>query len=105
MLPLIGGLHAFIAAAYWFTAPYDQALGLSAFSIMVTIAAAAATALVAQRKHRIIGADGLGTCVVLLALCNSVIHLASAWSPLAVSAAAILVVSAGLVSSGRTPPT
>ena len=103
ILPLIGALHAFVAAVYWFTAPYEQALGLSSLSIMVTVAAAAAAALVARREHRIIGADGLATCVILLALCNALIHLAASWSPLAVAAAAILLVAAGLTSSRRSP--
>lgn len=102
-LPLIGGLHAFAAAAYWFTAPYGQAFGLSLFSMMVTAAAFCATLLIRRNARSYIGADGLATCVLLLALCNALIHLAFAWSPLAVSAAAILVVATGAISARRAP--
>ena len=101
ILPLIGGLHAFIAAAYWLSAPYEQALALSAFSIMVSVAAAAATMLILRREHRFIGVDGLAACVILLASCNALIHLVSAWSPLAVAASALLVVGAGMISSNH----
>ena len=103
ILPLIGGLHALVAAAAWFALPYEQAIGLVASAALVTIAAASATALLIRGDHTYVSADGLAACVLLLALCNAFIHLASAWSPLAVAAAAILVAVIGQsFSGGRT---
>ena len=101
ILPLIGGLHALVAATVWFVAPYEQAIGLSASAALITVAAASATALLIRGEHTYIRADGLAACVLLLALCNSFVHLASAWSPLAVAAAALLVAVIGQSFSGR----
>ncbi len=102
-LPLVGAVHAFAAAAYWFSVPYGQALGMSLFSMLVTAAAFCASTLIRRNAKTYIGSDGLATCVLLLALCNALIHLASAWSPLAVAAAVILVVATGAIAARRAP--
>jgi diguanylate cyclase (GGDEF)-like protein len=102
-LPLISGLHAFAAVAFWLTLPYEQAIGVAAFSILVTVAAAAATALVRRKEHRFLSPNSLATCVLMLAVCNSFMHILMTWSPLAVTATAILVLATGGLISGRKP--
>ena len=102
-LPLIGALHGFAAVAYWLTAPYEQALGLFYFSMLVASAAFLATMLIKRSTYRLLGPDGLATCVLLLASCSALIHLTSAWSPLAVGAAAILMVATGATCTRRAP--
>lgn len=102
-LPLISGLHAFAAVAFWLTLPYEQAIGVAAFSILVTLAAAAASGLVRRSEHRFLSPNALATCVVMLAVCNSFMHVLMTWSPLAVIATAILVLATGGLASSRRP--